>query len=167
MCFVGIGDKPADARSGIVAGSGLAQRHFVTAAIEAALAGAVENGSEHAFANFRKHGGDVQIALDARSKALDFVGAARVLEIVERAAVREGSGERSQLQRRNLDALAIAGHARDAAMRRRLHREGTRMLLGEIVAGKLAKAEEARVSGNGVEAHAAAELFKEDVVGVG
>src|SRR6266852_8468442 len=107
MCFVGIGNKPADARSGIVAGSGLAQGHFVSTAIKAALAGAVENGGEHAFANFRKHGGDVQIALDARSKALDFVGAARVLEIVERAAVRESSRERNQLERRDLNAFAI------------------------------------------------------------
>src|SRR5216684_8966047 len=165
MRLVGIGNEPADARSGIVARSGLAQGHFVSAAIEAALARAVENRREHAFADFRKHGGDVQIALDARSKALDFVGAARVLEIVERAAVREGSGKRSQLQRRDLNALAIAGHARDAAMRRRLHREGTRMLFRKIVAGKLAKTEETRVTGNGVEAHAAAQLFKEDVVG--
>src|SRR5712692_90211 len=167
MRFVGIGNEPADAGSGIVAGSGLAQGHFVSAAIEAALAGAVENGGEHALANLRKHGGDVQIALDARSKALDFVGAARVLEIVERAAVRESSRERNQLQRRDLNAFAIAGHARDAAMGGSLHWEGTRMLLGQIVAGELAEAEEARVTGNGVEAHAAAQLFEKDVVGMG
>src|SRR5229473_1864822 len=100
MRLVGIGDEPADARSGIVARSGLAQGHFVSAAIEAALAGAVENRREHAFANFRKHGGDIQVALDARSKALDFISAARVLEIVQRTAVRESSRERNQLERR-------------------------------------------------------------------
>src|SRR6266851_67322 len=167
MGFVSIGDEPADARSGIAAGSGLAQGHFVSASIEATLAGAVENRREHAFANFRKHGGDIQVALDARSKALDFISAARVLQIVERAAVRESSGERNQLERRDLNAFAIAGHTRDAATGGGLHGEGTRMLLGQIVAGKLAEAEEARVSGNGVEAHAAAQLFEKDVVGMG
>jgi hypothetical protein len=40
------------------------------------------------------------------------------------------------------------------------------MLVGKIVAGEFAKAEQAAVAGNGIEAHAAAELFKKFVVGV-
>src|SRR3954470_19250827 len=53
MRFVGVGNEPAHARSGIAASAGFAQRHFVAAGIEAALAGAVQNSGEHTFANFR------------------------------------------------------------------------------------------------------------------
>src|SRR5258707_14271083 len=74
MRFVGVGDEPADAGSGIVAGSGFAERHFVSAAIEAALAGAIENGGEHTFANFREDLCDIQIALHARREILNVIG---------------------------------------------------------------------------------------------
>src|SRR5882762_7920758 len=40
------------------------------------------------------------------------------------------------------------------------------MLFGQIVTGEFTQAEQARVTGNGVESHAAAEFFKEDVVGM-
>src|SRR5712672_2194258 len=40
------------------------------------------------------------------------------------------------------------------------------MLFRQIVAGEFTQAEQARVTGNGVEAHAAAQLFKKDVVGM-
>src|SRR6266849_5922849 len=40
------------------------------------------------------------------------------------------------------------------------------MLVGKIVASEFAEAEEAAVFGNGVKTHAAAELFKENVVGM-
>src|ERR1700730_18735878 len=51
-------------------------------------------------------------------------------------------------------------------MRGRLHRERSWMLFRQVIAGKLAEAEQARIARHGVEAHAAPQLFKEDVVGV-
>src|SRR5713101_2847547 len=123
MRFVGVSDEPAHAGSRVIAGSGFAERHFVAIAIEAALAGAVENGGEHAFTNFRKNSGNVQIALNAWREILNFLGGSRILQIVERAAIRESSSQGGELQRRDLNAFAKAGHAGDAAMRRRLHWE--------------------------------------------
>jgi len=80
MGFVGVGDEPAYAGSRVIAGSGFAERHFVAIAIETALAGAVEYSGEHAFTNFRKYGGNVQIALDARREILNFLGGSRILQ---------------------------------------------------------------------------------------
>src|SRR5258707_5633605 len=128
MGFVGIGDEPAHAGSRVVAGSRFAERHFVAIAIEAALAGAVEYSGEHAFANFRKNGGNVQIALDARCEILNFLGGSRILQIIECAAICERSSKGSQLERRDLDAFTTAGHAGDAAMCGRLPPERNRKL---------------------------------------
>src|SRR6266852_5351929 len=157
MRFVGVGDEPAYAGSRVIAGSGFAERHFVAIAIEAALAGAVEYSGEHAFTNFRKNSGNVQIALNARREILNFLGGSRILQIVERAAICERGGKGSQLERRDLNAFAKAGHAGEAAMGGRLHRKRTGMLFREVVAGELTQAKKALVTGNGVEAHAAAE----------
>src|SRR5260370_30716547 len=98
MRLVGVGDEPSDARSGIVASAGFPERHFVPAAIEAALARAVQNGSEHAFANFRKHGGDVQIALHTPSEILHFIGSPRILQIIKSAAISESGGRRNEVE---------------------------------------------------------------------
>ena len=77
---------------GLIVGarSGFSRGEFVATGIEAALAGAVKNGGEHAFADFRKNRGDIQIALDARSEILNFIGGARVLQIIEGSTVGEG-----------------------------------------------------------------------------
>src|SRR5712675_705301 len=166
MGFVGIGDEPAYAGSRVVAGSGFAERHFVAIAIETALAGAVEYSGEHAFANFRKNRGNIQIALDTRCEILNFLGGSRILQIIECAAICERSSKGSQLERRDLNAFAKAGHARDSTMGGRLHRERTGMLFRQIVAREFTQAEQARVTGNGVESHAAAQLFKKDVIGM-
>src|SRR6266404_9609596 len=166
MRFIGVSDEPADARSGIVASSGFTQRHFVAAAIEAALASAIENRGQHAFANFRKNRRDIQIALYARREILNVIGSTRILQIVEGPAIRESRGDGSQLQRSDLNAFAKTGHARDATVRGRLHRERTRMLFRQIVTGELAQPEQARVTRNGVKTHAAAQLFKKYVVGM-
>src|SRR5882762_8713136 len=40
------------------------------------------------------------------------------------------------------------------------------MLFGQIVPGEFTQAEQARITGNGVEAHTATQLFKEDVIGM-
>src|SRR5690242_9258992 len=88
--FVGVGDKPAYAGSRIIAGTGLAQRHFVAADVETALAGAVQHCGEHALANFGKDWRDVEVALDARREGLDLVRSTRILQIIKRATIREG-----------------------------------------------------------------------------
>src|ERR1700730_13884905 len=94
MRFVRVGDEPAHARSGVVAGSGFAEGHFVPVVIEAALTGAVENGGEHTFTDFRKNGGDIKIALHTRRENMNFIRSARILQIVESATICECSGER-------------------------------------------------------------------------
>src|SRR5882762_5613286 len=127
MGFVGVGDEPAYAGSRVIAGSGFAERHFVAIAIETALAGAVENRGEHAFTNFRKNRGDIQIALDTRREILNLFGGSRILQIIKCAAICERSSQGSQLERRDLNAFAKAGHSRDAAMRGWLHWERTGM----------------------------------------
>src|ERR1700675_2328180 len=167
MGFVGVGDEPAYARRWVVAGAGFAEGHFVATYIEAALAGAVEDRSEHAFADFRELRGDIQIALDARGKVLNIVGGARVLQVVQSAAVGERGREGNQLQRRDLNSFAKTGHARDAAVDRRRHRERTGMLFRQVIAGQLTEAQETRILRYRVKTHADAELFKEDVVGMG
>src|SRR5260370_7596291 len=95
------------------------------------------------------------------------MGSPRILQIIKSAAISESGGQRNELQWRDLNTFAKTGHARDSSMRGRLHREGSGMLFRQVIAGKLAQAEEARVTGNGRKAHAAPELFKENVVGVG
>ena len=54
--------------------------------------------------------------------------------------VRERSCQGGQLQRRNLNSFSEAGHPRDSAMRRRLHRKRARMLFRQIVASQFTKA---------------------------
>src|SRR5258706_1871816 len=166
MRFIGVSDEPADAGRGIVASSGFAQRHFVAAAIEAALPSAVENRGQHAFTNFRKNRGDIQIALHARREILNVIGSARILQIVEGPAIRKSRGDGNELQWRDLHSFAKTGHARNAAMRGRLHRERTRMLFRQIVAGELTQTEQARVTRNGVKTHAAAQLLEKHVIGM-
>ena len=56
---------------------------------------------------------------------------ARILQVVDRAAVGQRRDQRGQLQRRHLNALAEAGHARHAAILRRLGGERTRDALPE------------------------------------
>src|SRR6202012_3049165 len=136
------------------------------AGVEAALGRAVENSGEHAFANFRKNRSDVEIALYLGLKILDVFGSAGILQVVERAAVGERGCERDKLERSDLNAFAEAGHASDANLGRRRHRERTRMLFRQVVAGEFAEAEETSVLRNGVETHANAELLEEIVVGV-
>ena len=166
VLFVGVSDEPADLGTWVVAGASLAERGFVAAGIEAALRRAVENSGEHAFANFRKNRSDVEVALYLGLKILDVFGSARILQIVERAAVGERGRERDELERRDLNAFAEAGHASDATLGRGRHRERTRVLFRQVVAGKFAEAEEAGVLRNCVETHANAELLEEIIVGV-
>src|SRR5205807_3254092 len=59
MRFVGIREKPADVRKLIGAGAGFPGGHFVAPGVEAALPGAVENGGQHSFAQFRKQRADI------------------------------------------------------------------------------------------------------------
>ena len=166
VLLVGVGDEPADFGSWVVAGAGLAERGFVTAGIEAALGCAVENGGEHAFANFGEDWGDVEVALHFRLKILDVFGSARVLQVVERAAVGERGRERDELERSDLDAFAEAGHASHATLGRRRHRERARVFFRQVVAGEFTEAHQAGILGNGVETHANAELLEKVVVGV-
>jgi len=167
VLLVGVGDEPADLGSRIVAGACLAERCFVAAGIKAALGCAVENSGEHAFADFRKNRSDVEIALYLGLKILNVFGSAGILQIVERAAIGERGRERDKLEWRDLDAFAEAGHAGNAALGRRRHRERARVLFRQVVAGEFAEAHQAGVLGNGVKAHANAELFEKVVVGVG
>ena len=68
----------------------------------------------------RNQAADIQAALDLRHEALRFLLGARILQIVQRAAVGDGAHQRRQLQRRLLDLLAEAGqHAHAAVARRR------------------------------------------------
>jgi len=167
VLLIGVGDEPTDFRCWVVAGAGLAERGFVAAGIEAALGCAVENGSEHAFANFREDRSDVEVALYFRLKILNVFGSAGILQVVERAAIGERGRERDELERRDLNAFAEARHTSHATLGRGRHRERTRVLFRQVVAGEFAEAHEAGVLGNGVEAHANAELLEEIVVRVG
>src|SRR5262249_51527361 len=109
MGFVGIRDEPTYARGWVVAGAGFAKRHFVPATIVTALTGAIENGCQHAFANFRKKWGDIQISFHARSETLNLFGSPRILQVIQRAAVGKCRCKRSKLQWSDLNALTEAG----------------------------------------------------------
>src|SRR5689334_17510845 len=98
MRFVGVRKEPADMRLLVGAGAGFSGGKFIATGIEAALAGAVQNGGEHTFAKFGKQRRDVQFALDARLKRRTFGAGLRVLQIIKSAAIGECSGERSQLK---------------------------------------------------------------------
>src|SRR5271156_5727181 len=104
--------------------------------------------------------------ISGRNKGLKPGGSARVLQIVERTAIGERGGQRDQLQRRDLNSFTETGHTSDAAMDRRRHRERSRMLFRQVVAGELAEAEEAGVLRYRFKSHANAELLEEFVVGV-
>src|SRR5580704_7778523 len=169
MGFVGVGHEPAYVRRRgvIVAGTRLAKRGLVAAVVEAGFARAVENSGEHAFANFGENRSDIQIAFHARREILHVFWRARVLQIVERASVCECRRERGELQRSDLNSFTETGHARNAAERRRRTRECTGMLFRQVVAGQLAKTQQARVFRNRIKPHAASQLFKKHIVGVG
>ena len=74
--------------------------------------------------------------------------------------------QRGQLQRRNLNAFAEAGHARYAAILGRLGGKRAGLFLRKVIAGKLAQSQQARVVRNRVESHAAAELLEESIIGM-
>ena len=99
-------------------------------------------------------------------KILNVFRRAGILQVVERAAIGERRRERNELERSDLDAFAETGHASDATLGRRRHRERAGMLFRQVVAGEFAEAQQAGVFGNRVETHANAELLEKVVVGV-
>ena len=135
---------------GLIVGtrSGFSCGKFVATGIEAALARAVKNSGEHAFAKFGKKRSNIQLALDARfeyGRVLTGLAGCRILQIIKCAAVGECGRKRCELKWRDLNAFAEAGHARDATLVRRRHGKRARLLVGEVVTSKFAKAEQAAV----------------------
>src|SRR4029077_5131945 len=116
MGFVGVRHKPSDVRRRcvIVASARLAERSLIPVAVEAGLARAIKNGGKHALAKFRKNGSDVQISFHTWRKISYVFLCPRILQIVERTAVRKGRRERGKLQRSDLNSLTEAGHPRNA-----------------------------------------------------
>ena len=133
--------------------------------VVAQAAGAIENGSEHAFADFRKDAGDIQIAFYLGLEVLHFFLGVGILQIVKRAAIRERGSECRELQRSDLNSFAEAGHSGNAAeTREAASGNAPGCSSGKIVSGQFAKSEQASVLRNGVKTHAAAEFFEERVV---
>src|ERR1043166_2574684 len=149
MRFVGVGQEPANVGNLVGASARLSSGHFIAASIVAALAGAIENGGQHAFAKLRKERTDVKFALYTWNKSRRICAGFRILQIIESSAIGECSGKRRELKRSDLNAFAEAGHARHAAFCRRRHRKRTRMFVGEIVAGEFTETEQTTVLGNG------------------
>ena len=139
--LVSIRNKPAEASAErfIVARAGFAQS-LLAIRIVALLGGAIHHGSQHAFAQIRQQRCDVELLAHARLKILTRIRGARILQVILRAAVRESCHQRSKLQRRQADAFAETGHARDTAIRRGHGRHQTGLLFGNVVAGALAQA---------------------------
>src|SRR5260370_12201249 len=81
-------------------------------------------------------------------EVLNFLLGVGVLKIIKSSAIRERRGKRRELQRRNLNPFAKAGHARDSAVRRRRRRKRAGMLIRQVVPGKLPQTEKATVLGN-------------------
>ena len=91
---------------------------------------------------------------------------ARILQVIERAAIGNARNQRAKLQRRHLNSLAKAGHAGHSAKGRRLGRKSSGMLFRNLVTGEFAETQQAAVMRNRVKTHAAAKLFEERVIRV-
>src|SRR6266404_8393399 len=165
---VGVGDEPANFRRRrvVVASPRLPERHLVAAPVEARFAGAVQHRGEHTFANLWKYRADIQFALHARRKILNFFLAVGVLQVIKSSAVRECRGERRKLQRGCLNPFAKTGHPRDSAIRGRYGRKRTRMFVRQVVPGEFSQTEKAPVLGNRVESHTRPKLLKKHVIRV-
>ena len=167
MRLIGVGNEPAEAPAErfVVARAGLAESLFAIG-IVALLRSAVHHGGEHAFAQIGQQRRDIQLLAHARLKILARFFRARILQVILRAAVRQSGNQRSELQRREADAFAETGHARNAAVRRRRGGHETGLLFGNIVTGALAQADQSRVLMDARETEARADLFKINVVGM-
>src|SRR5260370_8185516 len=87
--LVGAGGEPANSRSGLMvrARSGFAKRLLVALAIKTRLAGSVEYRREHTFAELRKQRLDIQLALDSRRELIPLFRGARILQVINGAAI--------------------------------------------------------------------------------
>ena len=109
--------KPAEMSFmvGVGAGAGLAKNRFVIV-VASAAAGAEIDSALHAWAHLENGGLDVlNAAAHLRDEGFNFCLGARVLKIIHRAAVSDGADDRSELQGREVDAIAKASHHADAA----------------------------------------------------
>src|SRR5579884_358285 len=162
--FVRVRDEPAHARLLVRAGPRLPRRKLVPARIVAALAGPVQNRREHSLAQFRKKRRNVELTLHARLEILALLFRLWILEVIQRSAIRERRSNRYELERRNLNSFAEAGHPRDPALGRRRAGERARAFLFQIVAREFPQSHQPRVARNRIKSHAAAQLFKKLVV---
>ena len=91
-----------------------------------------------------------------------------MLEIVERAAVRNRRDQRAELQRGHRNAFAEGAHLADAAELRRnlLFGIGAELLARNVIAGVFAESELVRVVADFFKSKLAAERFEVGVVGV-
>src|ERR1700687_533065 len=117
----------------VIASARLSEWHVLATSVIAGLPVSVENRSEHAFANFGQNRSDIQFALDARRKTIDFFLRAWILQVIQCAAVGESRCERNKLQRGHLNSFAETGHTRYTAIARRLHGKRAGMLFRQIV----------------------------------
>src|SRR5207302_9891679 len=101
---IGVGKEPAYFRRGrvVVASARLPERHLVSAPVETGFAGPIKHRGEQALADFRQYRTNVQFPLHARREILNLFLAVRILQIIKRSAIGEGSRERGKLQRGHL-----------------------------------------------------------------
>src|SRR5689334_4038579 len=71
---------------------------------------AVFNSSHHSRLDLRDQVRDIQCALDLRNQMLCFLLALRVLQIVHRSAVRDGTDYTGKLQRSETDSISETRH---------------------------------------------------------
>ena len=112
-------------------------------------------------------GGQFERALDLGSELVDFHLRARVLQVVERAAIGDGGKQGGQLQGCNGNALAKAGHHADAAVLGRLRRQNAGLLAGDLEASLFAQAQHLCVARDALEAKPRAQDVEVLVVGFG
>ena len=90
MRLVSIRNEPAEASTErfVVACAGLAES-LLAIRIVALLRGAIHHGSQHAFAQIGQQRSDIELLAHARLKILARFFAARILQVILRAAIRE------------------------------------------------------------------------------
>src|SRR5208282_2847961 len=159
---VGKGAEPAEARTGGAAGSRLAKHLFRGKVGAQAARGAVLGRTQHAHADFGNQRRDVQVTLDLGLKAGYIGRRARMLQVVQRSAVGNGSHQRAQLQRSHADAFAERTHLADAtlACRKLLAGIHPEMLAFDVPSSQLAQPELMSVVAHLLEAETAAERFE-------
>ena len=163
------GTEPAHVACGleIRAGASLAE-DGLSGVVSGAARGAEIDRAAHAELDvLDAGGGELQGMFDLRRELLDLLLGARVLQVVEGAAIGDGAEQCGEFEGRHRDAGPETGHHTDSAILRLFHGKIARLFAGDFESGLFAKPEHFGVVVDAVEAKAGAEDVEVLIIRVG